>query len=191
MPSIQPSKTQRLYLVLRDQIVSGTLRAGDRLPSEPALAQRHRLSRVTIRRALEGLERDGLIDRVPGAGTFVRQADSKKGMVADLSNMLTNLVAMGRSTGVRLLEFGYCPAPDVIAEGLRLQAGARVQRSVRARIIDGAPFSHLTTYVPEAIGITYSEQDLASTPLLSLLERSGVAVDRASQSITATLATPD
>ena len=79
MPSIQPSKTQRLYLVLRDQIVSGSLRAGDRLPSEPALAQRHRLSRVTIRRALEGLERDGLIDRVPGAGTFVRAGRQQEG----------------------------------------------------------------------------------------------------------------
>lgn len=191
MPSIAPSKTQRLYLVLRDQIVSGMLRSGERLPSEPVLAERHSLSRVTIRRALDGLEQDGLIDRVPGAGTFVRDASAKKGMVADLSNMLTHLVAMGRSTAVRLLEFGYCPAPDPVAEALGLRPGARVQRSVRIRIIDGTPFSHLTTYVPEAVGVTYSEADLSSKPLLSLLERSGVAVDRANQSISAALATPE
>ncbi|MGL4496250.1 MAG: GntR family transcriptional regulator [Beijerinckiaceae bacterium] len=191
MPSIAPSKTQRLYLVLRDQIVSGALRPGERLPSEPVLAERHKLSRVTIRRALEGLERDGLIDRVPGAGTFVRDAAGKKGMVADLSNMLTQLVAMGRTTGVRLLEFGYCTAPAPVGAALLLPTAARVQRSVRVRIIDGAPFSFLTTYVPEAVGVTYSEKDLASTPLLSLLERSGVAVERANQTISATLATPD
>lgn len=191
MPSIAPSKTQRLYLVLRDQIVSGVLRPGDRLPSEPSLATRHSLSRVTIRRALDGLEQDGLIDRVPGAGTFVRDAAARKGIVADLSNMLSNRAAMGRTTRIRLLEFGYCTAPDPVAEALRLPPGGRVQRSIRVRTIDGAPFSHLTTCVPESIGVTYSESDLSTTPLLSLLERSGVAVDRANQIISATLATPD
>lgn len=190
MASVEPSKTRRLYLVLRDQIVSGALRAGERLPGEPALALRHGLSRVTIRRALDGLERDGLIERRPGAGTFVRETGAAQGVAADLSNMLTNLVAMGRGTGVRLLSFNYEPASDAVARALRLEPGASVQRSVRVRLIDGVPFSYLTTHVPKRIGVTYSEVDLAATPLLALLERSGVAVERASQTISAALASP-
>ena len=62
---------------------------------------------------------------------------------------------------------------------------------MRVRYIDGAAFSHLTTWVPERIGVTYSEADLATTPLLALLERSGVSTERASQTIGATLAGPE
>jgi GntR family transcriptional regulator len=49
----------------------------------------------------------------------------------------------------------------------------------------------LTTYVPEAIGRTYSKRDLGRFPLLTLLERSNVAVARADQTITATIAGPE
>ena len=62
---------------------------------------------------------------------------------------------------------------------------------MRVRLIDGAPFSYLTTHVPERIGTTYSESDLAATPLLELMERSGLTAERASQTISAALAGPE
>ena len=191
MVAIEPSKTQRIYLLLKEQILKGTLPPGHRLPSEPQLALAHRLSRVTIRRALEGLERDGLIRRQPGAGTFVLDNSSRKGVVGDLSNMLAHLVALGRATRARLLSFSYSLPPAAVAEALKLGEGERVQHSVRVRLIDDTPFSHLTTFVPERVGITYNEADLSSTPLLSLLERSGVIADKANQTISATLAGPE
>src|SRR5688572_32703694 len=43
-----------------------------------------------------------------------------------------------------------------------LEARERTQFSVRVRVVDGAPFSFLTTHVPERIGITYSEAELAT-----------------------------
>ncbi len=191
MVAIEPSKTQRIYLLLKEQILKGAIPAGQRLPSEPALAVSHKLSRVTIRRALEGLERDGLIRRQPGAGTFVLDGSARKGVVGDLSNMLAHLVAMGRATQAHLLDFGYSIPTPAVAEALKLDPGERVQHSVRLRLIDETPFSHLTAYVPERIGSTYSEDELATTPLLTLLERSGVVADKASQVVTATLAGPE
>jgi GntR family transcriptional regulator len=191
MTAIETSKTHRLYLLLKDQIVSGNLAPNARLPSEPEIAARHQLSRVTVRRALDGLERDGLIRRQPGAGTFVRRAPRNHAVVADLSNMLAHLREMGRSTRVKLLSFGYeLPSPS-IATALRLSPDDRVQKSHRIRFVDDMPFSSLVTYVPERIGITYSERDLATTALLDLLERSGVVADRAHQTIAATLAGPE
>ncbi len=62
---------------------------------------------------------------------------------------------------------------------------------MRVRLIDGLPFSHLTTHVPERIGVTYTEADLAARPLLSLLERSGVRIAHATQDVTAVLASPE
>jgi GntR family transcriptional regulator len=53
------------------------------------------------------------------------------------------------------------------------------------------PFSYLTAHVPEDIGRTYSRSQLATTPLIPLLERAGAKLDRASQRISAVLASPD
>jgi GntR family transcriptional regulator len=184
-------KARQIYLALREKIAAGDLNPDDPLPGEQALAAEHSVSRVTIRRALAGLEREGLIDRRRGSGTFVIEPRVAKPLAVDLADALSNLVEMGRSTGVRLLSFGYQDPSPAVSEALGLTKGERVQRSVRVRIIDGEPFSYLTTHVPERIGITYTEPELASKPLLALLERSGVAVDHATQEISAVLASPD
>jgi GntR family transcriptional regulator len=190
--AIEVSKTLRLYLLLKERITSGSLRPGERLPGEPTLAARHQLSRVTIRRALDGLARDGLVLRQPGSGTYVRAAkEVAPALVGDFSNMLQSLVAMGKATRVKLLAFAYVTPPSTIAEALGLEAGERAQHSIRVRFMDGAPFSYLSTYVPERIGISYSEDDLANQPLLSLLERSGVVAAAADQTLSATLAGPE
>lgn len=188
---VEPLKARRIYLLLRDRIVSGEIGSGARLPGEPSLAAEHGVSRVTVRRALDTLATEGLIVRKPGSGTFVRGANGLKPITADLANVLVHLIDMGRRTDVRLLAFAYVLPPEAIAKALGLESGERTQRSVRVRLIDGAPFSYLTTHVPERIGLTYSEADLAAAPLLGLLERSGIVASRASQTIGATLAGPD
>jgi GntR family transcriptional regulator len=191
MPGIEPSKSQQIYLLLRDQIAGGALPHGSPLPPEQSLALRHSVSRITVRRALAVLEREGLVRRVQGAGTFATPRHAEKPVIADLSDVLANIEAMGKTTDVKLLAFGYIEAPAAIASALQLGPRERVQRSIRVRLIDGEPFSHLTTHVPERIGVTYSEAELASKPLLALLERSGIGLARATQEIGALLASPD
>ncbi|MFD2184883.1 GntR family transcriptional regulator [Rhodoplanes azumiensis] len=189
--AVELLKTRRLYLLLRDRIVGGAVAPGGRLPSEPALAQEHGVSRVTVRRALDLLADEGLVRRRVGSGTFVEDVPASRPIVADFSNVLSNLIEMGRTTAVKLLSFAYVVPPASIAEPLGLGRGERVQRSVRVRLIDGQPFSYLTTHVPERIGLTYSERDLATIPLLELMERSGVVAERATQSISASLVGPE
>ena len=191
MAGVETSKARQLYLLLRDRIASGRLADGGLLPGEQALAVEHGVSRVTVRRALAELEREGLVNRRRGAGTFVTSDFGAQPIVADMSDVLAHLAAMGRETGVRLIEFAYREPPLTVARALRLKVGERTQFSVRVRLIDGQPFSHLVTHVPERFGITYTEADLASRPLLALLERTGIKVERATQDVTATLASPD
>ncbi len=188
---LSEGKSRRIYLVLRDRILSNALAPGARLPNENDLARFHRVSRVTVRRALAELERERLIERRRSIGTRVIYRPASKPMTADIGGVLANLTDMGERTSVELRSFGYVPASGWVAEALGIEPGQRVQRSIRVRSFKGRPFSHLTAHVPEPIGMTYSKAELASQPLLALLERSGVRIERASQRISAALAMPD
>jgi len=186
------SKARRVYLLLRDEIISGMLAPGDQLPGELRLAEMHGISRVTLRRALDGLMADGLIERRPGSGTVVRARGAQPAqIIADFATLMPQLRRMGDETTARLLSFSYGNPPPQIAEALGIEEGTRVQRAVRLRLTEGLPFSHLTTHVPGSIAEGYSEADMATTPLFRLLERRGVAVDHARQTVSAILATPD
>ncbi|WP_425091827.1 GntR family transcriptional regulator [Tropicimonas sp. S265A] len=185
-------KARRAYLQLRDEITRGTHAPGAILPGETRLAQKCGVSRVTIRRALDALAADGLIEKRLGAGSLVRDPGAQAvPLSGDLASLMPQLVEIGQRTEARLLSFGYGHPPQPVATALGLDAGARVQTAERVRLIGGTPFSHLTTHVPEAIAANYSEADLATTPLFRLLERSGVQIDGAHQSVTAALATPE
>lgn len=189
--AVEPFKARRVYLLLRDRIACGAISAGTRLPGEPDLAAEHGVARVTVRRALDQLAQDGLVERRPGVGTFVCEGIALPATIVDFSDVFSHLREMGRRTEVRLLSFGYVVPPQPVAEALELAAGEPAQRAVRVRRMGSGPFSHLTTHVPARIGQTYSEADLASRPLLALLERSGLRIGRARQSIGAALAGPD
>jgi len=188
---LQEAKARQVYLVLRDRIMSGAMGFGARLPTENDLALAHGVSRVTVRRALGELQREHLIDRRRSAGTHVVYRASPARMMADISGVLANLADMGRSTKVQLLSFGYVQASGPAAAAFGSTEHELLQRSVRLRSVDGFPFSYLLAHVPERIGVTFSGKELADRPLLELLERSGVKVERATQRISAALAAPD
>ena len=188
---LQEAKARQVYLVLRDRIVSGAMGFGARLPNENDLALAHGVSRVTMRRALGELQSEHLIERRRSAGTRVVYRAQPARMSADISGVLANLADMGRRTKVRLLSLAYVQANGPAAEALGASDHELLQRSVRVRSVDGSPFSYLIAHVPECIGVTFSGKELADRPLLELLERSGVKVERATQRISAGLAAPD
>jgi GntR family transcriptional regulator len=188
---LSEAKARRVYLVLRDRILSHALALGTKLPTENDLARFHRVSRVTVRRALAELAHENLIERRRSSGTRVIYQPSSKPLTADIANALATLVEMGERTASKLLSFDYVNADGPIAQALHLATGEKMQRSVRVRLVSGMPFSYLTAHVPERIGATYSKRELAAQPLLALLERSGIKIERASQRISAVLATPE
>ena len=70
-----PDSATPLYLqleeILRQEILSGSRREGDKLPTENELVEQYKVSRITVRRAVEELCKEGLVVRHPGKGTFV------------------------------------------------------------------------------------------------------------------------
>lgn len=178
----------QIYLLLRERLAAGEFVAGGALPGELDLAREYRVSRVTMRAALNLLVQEKLILRQRGRGTFVRPGDAP---VAGppLLGLLENLVSMGLKTSVRVLELGTVPASPDVAEGLRITPGDMVQRAVRVRSHRGGPVSHITTYVPLAVA-KFRRRLLTDKPMLQLLEESGISVAGAEQTVSAKLADP-
>jgi len=100
------------------------------MPGENALAERYDVSRLTIRRSLELLQREGLVQRRQGAGTFaVEQGVQAAARIGRLNTLVAHLNEMGAGTRVQVLEFGYEQPSLHIRTQLELPEGQTVQKA--------------------------------------------------------------
>jgi GntR family transcriptional regulator len=178
----------QIYLVLRDQCLDGNGRSMA-LPSELDLARQYKVSRITMRKALEQLVRDGIVTRRRGAGTFVNPTVVKQKLEQRRSaGLLENIIGSALDTTVRLVSLERIVAQQDIAADLELAANEGVVKVVRVRSLDNIPVSHITTFVPERVGDCLQAEALGAQPMLTLLEEHGVRAEHAHQVITARLA---
>jgi len=178
----------QIYLVLRQKILGGELGYDDQLSSELDLAGDYGVSRVTTRRALEELAADGLVVRSRSKGTRVRYRQERRSTTRSGKGLLQKLLTMDNKCTVTVEDFQYLPASNDVAQALNIGVGDIVQKAIRIRHFDTGPFSILITHVPQHVGKNFHMRDLEKMPLLQLLERSGIAVTEARQSISAILA---
>lgn len=181
----------QVLLALRERIRRGIFPAGSTLPGELELVKLLGVSRITVKRALNELAATGFVTRHRGRGTVVTFNAAAPIVKGNFDNLLESLKLMGLGTDVELLACDIIRAPEEIAQAMELPRGAKVQRAVRRRKIEGQPFSYLVTHVPAAIAATYQPEELADIPLLHLLERAGHAPVEAEQWIAAGSAAPD
>jgi GntR family transcriptional regulator len=180
---------QRVYAVLREEICDGRYPDIAPMPSEAALAERFGVSRITIRRTLDMLKTGGYITRRQGVGTFAQPSDriaaaaSPRGFVANLADMWSQTVS-------ELLVYTTERAPPKIAALLDLARGAEVQKAVRLRSFQQRPIGLLTTFIPERIANTFTQEEFISMPVLGLLARAGQPSATARQRVTARSADP-
>ncbi|MFM7703744.1 MAG: GntR family transcriptional regulator, partial [Rubrivivax sp.] len=136
-------KYHQVYLVLRERLEDGRFAHG--VPGEMVLMKEFGVARVTVRRALERLAAEGLIERAPGRGTVAvqRPAGRPEGEVASsgadpgararLTGLLENIVSMGLKTQVEVVGCELMPAPQAVASRLALAEGEPVHKAVRVR----------------------------------------------------------
>ncbi len=116
---------RQMEAILREQIADGELRAGDQVPTEETLRLRYGVSRATVRQALESLERDGLIDRQVGRGTFVR-GDARAGRPAARKVRSWGEASALADRAQRLVRTGCAPAPPQVSELLGVRSHAPI-----------------------------------------------------------------
>ena len=106
-------KYQQVYTDLKKAIEIGELKAGEQLPAEEKLVEKYGVSRVTVRNALDGLVELGLIVRMRGRGSFVREKVLEKNMNSPVGFTETNQM-LGNVSSSKVLEFDLINAPPFV-----------------------------------------------------------------------------
>jgi GntR family transcriptional regulator len=175
----------RIADALRERIRAGELAAGARLDNQRRLAKSFGVTLMTLRQALEQLERDHLIVRRHGLGTFVA-APSIDYDILRLQRLAGDLSAKGEHVATRVLGARFTAPDRRAAAALRLEPRDRVLALERLRLVDGHPMSLQRPFMPAPLGEEVMRADLAVTPLRQVLEfKLGIVIERASETVSA------
>ena len=169
----------RIAESLRERIRGGEWAAGAPLPNQRRLARDFGVTLMTLRQALELLERDHLITRRHGLGTFVA-APTIDYEILKLRRFASELSAQGESVSTRVLDARPAVTDRRASIALGLTPRARMVMVERLRLVDDHPMSLQRSFLPARIGEQVLTSDLAETPLSQVLEfKLGVVVVRA------------
>ena len=178
---------RRVYDTIIARIVGGELRAGAMLPSEVDLGAELGVSQGTARRALAELERNGVVERRQGRGTFVA--------VTTPERALFHFFRLRRSDGTRVV-------PDLLSESVRRRRASAGERAAlcnnaadsvfevsRVRGIDGRPRARETMILPTRLFPNLAQRAPLPNTLYAFYQQDfGVAVVRAEEALSAVAA---
>jgi len=131
---------------IKKEISNGTLRSGDRLPTEPELAAKYGAGRHSVRRAVAELAREGSVSVEQGRGTFVESGPMLEYAIGTRTRLHRNLHSQGIEVSGDLLGAEVVPASERVARALELVPGAPVLISQRITYADALPINVGTCY---------------------------------------------
>lgn len=177
---------QRLRDHLAEQIANNRWRPGEAIPTEAALSAEYQLSTGTVRKAVDALVSEGILERQQGRGTFIRRPQFQ----SSLFRFFRFQTAAGerRVPESRILSIEPVAAPSAVAQTLGLPLDAPVIRIVRVRLLDVQPVLAEEIWLPRNRFELLLEIDLSSKgPLLYPIyeEVCGQVVASAEETLTA------
>ncbi len=176
----------QLQEVLEHAIEAGNLAPDDALPTEKELGDSYRVSRTTVRQAIEGLVRQGLVVKRQGKGSFVARRKVHEEL-PKLTSFTEEMRARDLNLSTRVLSVQQISAPSHIAALLSLEPNESVLKIRRLRHVENVPILITTSYLPGRLGV--SAHDDFSGSLYTLLEgRYGVRIASGQNTIEASVA---
>jgi GntR family transcriptional regulator len=147
---------------LRSQIETGELKPNTKLPSEREYCRIYGISQGTLRKALDSLEREGLIIRKVAKGTFVSSDRERKSSPIEMrfAGFLDDFILQSKRADVRILGMSKIPATGEVAAFFGVEEGERIPQFKRLRIVDDIPIYYVVNYVVPRIGNDITEGDL-------------------------------
>lgn len=179
----------RVAAALRDQILAGSWEGSHQLPTERELCERFQTSRITVRRALQILEEEQLVERHQGVGTFIKSNPARK--IPLLTTDYFGSIQTHAPDLTRNLEYlRTTDADEDTARFLQMQAGETVLEAVRVDRLRDEPIATDTVRVVEQYADRLDMAHFGEMNFLSLWARKQrIELDYCTQSIEATVAT--
>jgi GntR family transcriptional regulator len=145
------------------------------LPPEPVLCAEYGVSRITLRRAVDGLVADGHLVREQGRGTYVSRPgirhEYRESFVHRIAGFSSVMTEQGSQVGTAVLTQRVVPAPPAIAGELKLSPADDVVELERLRSVDGAPNHVAHSFLPAALYPKAAEQDFTEGSLYEYLRQ--------------------
>ncbi|KAF0514942.1 GntR family transcriptional regulator [Pediococcus acidilactici] len=138
------SLQEKLYQLIYQQIHSGKLKQGDKLPSENEFAKKYQISRVTVRKALQKLVDEKLIVKKHGLGAFVSQPSPTESLVTG-GSFSDSVKQVGCHPSTKIISFKETVYDFTDNTFLN---GANVYQIDRLRIVDNTPVIYEIDYFP-------------------------------------------
>jgi GntR family transcriptional regulator len=168
--------------ILTEEITRAVWEPGEALPSEPALAQRFGVSRMTVRQALRDLAERGLVLRQRGKSTRVAPQPIER-TIGRFYTFAAEMEQLGRTHISRVLQVGLAPPTMAMRAALGLGEGEQVARITLLRLLDEEPLSLETAAFRSALLPVVQRPEVAHRSLYDLLEDAGTVVTRATERI--------
>jgi GntR family transcriptional regulator len=157
---------------LRQQILTGVYKPGDRIPSEEDLANTWKVSRLTARRSVSDLVNEGMLQRRAGVGTFL----IGKKFLRDISSLVSfweSTKAQGMVPSAKLIGAELIKASPDIAGLLEIQEEEPIFRICRLRLADQDVMAYHIVHIPAQLFPDLLRQDLEKLSLYTLYRTSG------------------
>ena len=175
---------QKIQRAIRERIEKKRLRPGDAVSSERELARIHGVSLMTARHALAVLEREGIVERRPGAGTFVALPRIHFNKLMSYTEQMTS---RGLTPSSKIIVAKIVEGEQEIVARLGLAAASRLVKIERVRHTSEEPFALETCYLPADDFSGLVDAPLGRSSLFSALEHDyGVQLAYADEEVDAT-----
>ena len=156
---------QQIAEALRERVVGGEFAAGQIMPSEAQMGEIYQASRVTIRKALEVLRSEGLVESRQGFGWMAASTPVSQPL-SGLTTIEAQVEASGRTTERRILGFSFVDTTKIPAAA---KLGDRVLEVRRLNLADGQPFARVTVWCRDDLGADLSKAQVAGSSFYDLI----------------------
>ncbi|ALV22702.1 MAG: GntR family transcriptional regulator [Carnobacterium sp.] len=177
----------QIHNQMRKDIENGIWKVGDRIPSERDLAVQFKVSRMTLRQAVQTLVDEGILERKVGSGTYVSSKKVQEIMVG-IASFTDIMLSQGRTPTSKTISYHVKPASVSEAENLKLAEETMVLRMERIRYADDIPICFEVATIPFSLVENLSKQEITRSLYRALEEEKGLHVGHAEQTISAMLA---
>jgi len=139
---LNPSTPQPLYMqvrqMLKNSIQQGKYKPDEQIPTEAELCEAYNVSRITIRKAIEELVKDGTLTRIPRRGTFVTSNKFHNELLS-VSGFSEFSHQLGMIPNSRILKSEVIPAPEDVARHLLIKEGSPILELERLMYVNDRP----------------------------------------------------